>query len=101
MLTKKILIIVGDARTNYHNPCERLLDEMRAKCRRVIWLNPEPEQFWGTGDSEMNTYKSYCHEVRPTAEPESADLFYRRSGLLSLTFAFPLIFPWHYLPDAL
>jgi uncharacterized protein with von Willebrand factor type A (vWA) domain len=66
LLSKKTtLIIVGDARTNYHNPCEQLLDEMRSKCRRVIWLNPEPEQFWGTGDSEMNTYKAYCHEVRP------------------------------------
>ena len=66
LLSKKTtLIIVGDARTNYHNPCEPLLDDMRSKCRRVIWLNPEPEQFWGTGDSEMNTYKAYCHEVRP------------------------------------
>lgn len=66
LLTKKTtLIIVGDARSNYHNPCELLLDAMRSKCRRVIWLNPEPEQFWGTGDSEMSTYKAYCHEVRP------------------------------------
>lgn len=66
LLTRKTtLIILGDARTNYQNPRENLLDEMRAKCRRVIWLNPEPEQFWGTGDSEMNTYKAYCHEVRP------------------------------------
>ncbi len=66
LLTQKTtLIIVGDARTNYHNPCEQLLDAMRARCRRVIWLNPEPEQFWGTGDSEMSTYKAYCHEVRP------------------------------------
>lgn len=66
LLTQKTtLIIVGDARTNYQNPCEHLLDDMRARCRRVIWLNPEPEQFWGTGDSEMNTYKAYCHEVRP------------------------------------
>jgi len=66
LLSKKTtLIIVGDARTNYHNPCEQLLDDMRSKCRRVIWLNPEPEQFWGTGDSEMSTYKAYCHEVRP------------------------------------
>jgi uncharacterized protein with von Willebrand factor type A (vWA) domain len=66
LLSKKTtLIIVGDARTNYQNPCEHLLDAMRAKCRRVIWLNPEPEQFWGSGDSEMNTYKAYCHEVRP------------------------------------
>jgi len=66
LLTRKTtLIILGDARTNYQNPCENLLDAMRAKCRRVIWLNPEPEQFWGTGDSEMSTYKAYCHEVRP------------------------------------
>ncbi|MFO7861353.1 MAG: hypothetical protein R6U41_09035 [Desulfosalsimonas sp.] len=28
------------------------------------WLNPEPEAFWGTGDSEMHTYKAHCHEVR-------------------------------------
>lgn len=66
LLSKKTtLIIVGDARSNYHNPREKLLDEMRSKCRRVIWLNPEPEQFWGSGDSEMNTYKAFCHEVRP------------------------------------
>ena len=66
LLSKKTtLIIVGDARSNYHNPQEKLLDEMRSKCRRVIWLNPEPEQFWGSGDSEMNTYKAFCHEVRP------------------------------------
>lgn len=66
LLTRKTtLIIVGDGRSNYHNPREKLLEELRAKCRRVIWLNPEPEAFWGTGDSEMNTYKAYCHEVRP------------------------------------
>jgi uncharacterized protein with von Willebrand factor type A (vWA) domain len=66
LLTRKTtLIIVGDGRSNYHNPREKLLEELRAKCRRVIWLNPEPETFWGTGDSEMNTYKAYCHEVRP------------------------------------
>ena len=66
MLSKNTtLIIVGDGRANYHNPWERLLDEIRSKCRRVIWLNPEPEQFWGTGDSEMNTYNAYCREVRP------------------------------------
>lgn len=66
LLTKKTtLIIVGDGRSNYHNPREKLLEDLRAKCRRVIWLNPEPEEFWGTGDSEMNTYKAFCHEVRP------------------------------------
>lgn len=62
---KTTLIIVGDGRSNYHNPREQILGEMREKCRRIIWLNPEPDTFWGTGDSEMHTYKAYCHEVRP------------------------------------
>jgi len=66
LLNKKTtLIIVGDGRSNYHNPREKLLEDLRVKCRRIIWLNPEPEEFWGTGDSEMNTYKAFCHEVRP------------------------------------
>ncbi|NOY69030.1 MAG: VWA domain-containing protein [Deltaproteobacteria bacterium] len=66
LLNKKTtIIIVGDGRSNYHNPRQDILAEMREKCRRIIWLNPEPEAFWGTGDSEMNTFKAFCHEVRP------------------------------------
>ncbi len=66
VLTKKTtLIILGDGRSNYMNPREKILAEMRDKCRRLIWLNPEPERFWYTGDSEMLKYKAYCHEIRP------------------------------------
>ena len=62
---KTTFIIIGDGRTNYSNPEEHILDEIRERSRRVIWLNPETEQFWYTGDSEMRTYQAYCHEVRP------------------------------------
>jgi len=62
---KTTLIIVGDGRSNYLNPQAHILEEMRNHCCRVIWLNPEPEQFWATGDSEMHTYSQHCHEVRP------------------------------------
>ena len=62
---KTTLIIVGDARSNYLNPRESILEEMRQRCRRLIWLNPEPRPFWGTGDSEMPTYRAHCHELRP------------------------------------
>jgi len=65
LLTKKTtLIIVGDGRSNYTHPEDVILGQMREKCRRVIWLNPEPEQIWGTGDSEIKTYMQHCHEVR-------------------------------------
>jgi uncharacterized protein with von Willebrand factor type A (vWA) domain len=62
---KTTVIIIGDGRSNYSNPEEHILGEIRERSRRVIWLNPETEQFWYTGDSEMRTYEAYCHEVRP------------------------------------
>ncbi|HPS93923.1 MAG TPA: VWA domain-containing protein [Deltaproteobacteria bacterium] len=64
-LTKRTtLIIMGDARTNYLHPEDRILEEMRERCKRVIWLNPEPVNLWNTGDSEMNAYKPSCNELR-------------------------------------
>ena len=62
---KTTLIIIGDGRSNYSNPEGHILDEMRERCRRVIWLNPETQYFWFTGDSEMRTYQACCNEVRP------------------------------------
>jgi uncharacterized protein with von Willebrand factor type A (vWA) domain len=59
------LIVIGDGRCNYTHPEEGLLAEMRARCRRLIWLNPEARQFWYTGDSEMRTFEAVCDEVRP------------------------------------
>ncbi|MFH1152492.1 MAG: VWA domain-containing protein [Pseudomonadota bacterium] len=61
---KTTVIIMGDGRSNYHNPQGHILGEIRERCRRIIWLNPEPESTWGTGDSEIRTYKAWCHEVR-------------------------------------
>ncbi len=61
---KTTLIIIGDARSNYLNPREPLLESMRERCRRLIWLNPEQEKFWGTGDSEMIRYQDHCNEAR-------------------------------------
>lgn len=65
LLTKKTtLIIVGDGRTNYMNPEDAILGQMRERCRRVIWLNPEQENLWDSGDSEIRSYMPHCHEVR-------------------------------------
>jgi uncharacterized protein with von Willebrand factor type A (vWA) domain len=62
---KTTLIIIGDGRSNYSNPEDQILEEMREKCRRLIWLNPETPYFWYSGDSEMRAYQACCHEVRP------------------------------------
>ncbi|MDD9303412.1 MAG: VWA domain-containing protein [Desulfobacter sp.] len=61
---KTTLIIMGDGRSNYFNPREPVLEALRERCRRVVWLNPEQERFWGTGDSEMKRYSLHCNEAR-------------------------------------
>jgi uncharacterized protein with von Willebrand factor type A (vWA) domain len=60
---RSTVIILGDARNNHGDAQVEVLKEIFTRCRRLIWLNPEPPGFWGTGDSEMRRYATYCHEV--------------------------------------
>jgi uncharacterized protein with von Willebrand factor type A (vWA) domain len=62
---KTTLIVIGDGRSNYTSPEDRILAQMRERSRRLIWLNPETEQFWYTGDSEMRALGAVCDVVRP------------------------------------
>jgi len=58
------VLIMGDGRSNYTDPRVDILREVHDRARRVIWLNPEPKTFWGTGDSEMLRYLSCTHLAR-------------------------------------
>ena len=63
--SRTTLIIIGDARNNYlPDNNELILSKIKSKARRVIWLNPERQILWGTGDSIIYTYKKYCDETR-------------------------------------
>ena len=57
------IIILGDARNNYGNPRTDILKEMYDRCKRLIWLNPEPRNSWFVGDAEMRKYLAYCHQA--------------------------------------
>ena len=59
--TATTVIILGDARNNNFDPRLDLLAEIKARCRRLIWLNPEPRLAWGTGDSAMLPVIQHCH----------------------------------------
>ena len=54
------VIILGDARNNNTDPRLDLLAQIRSKCRQLIWLNPESQRSWGTGDSEMQGVIRNC-----------------------------------------
>ncbi|GIK40728.1 MAG: hypothetical protein BroJett011_45610 [Chloroflexota bacterium] len=65
------VIFVGDGRNNYNNPRLDLMDQIKRRSKRVIWLNPEHPRQWGTGDSDMLAYLPYAaavHRVSNLAE---------------------------------
>jgi uncharacterized protein with von Willebrand factor type A (vWA) domain len=57
------VIVLGDARNNYHPPNIASLAEIRRRARRLYWLNPEPRSYWGSGDSIIATYAPLCDGV--------------------------------------
>ena len=57
------VILLGDARNNYGDVRTDVLKEIYDRCKRLIWLNPEPRSIWNTGDSEMRHFAAYCHQV--------------------------------------
>lgn len=54
------VIVLGDARSNYADARVDLFTEIAKRSRAVIWLNPEPATYWGSGDSEMRRYERFC-----------------------------------------
>jgi uncharacterized protein with von Willebrand factor type A (vWA) domain len=54
------VVILGDGRSNYHDPAPELLDAIRRRVRSLLWLCPEPRGEWSQGDSAMNLYAPRC-----------------------------------------
>jgi uncharacterized protein len=57
---KTSVILLGDARNNYHAAQAWVVGEMQKKARHVYWLNPEPKSYWDTGDSIVSEYAIHC-----------------------------------------
>jgi uncharacterized protein with von Willebrand factor type A (vWA) domain len=60
---KTTVLVLGDARNNYHASQNWVLKEMRHRARHVYWLNPEPRSYWDTGDSIVGEYGIHCDGV--------------------------------------
>ncbi|MFF5532592.1 VWA domain-containing protein [Streptomyces cinerochromogenes] len=60
------VFVLGDARTNMSDPNLPAVRELARRARRVYWLNPEPRDRWGTGDSAAPAYAGLVemHECR-------------------------------------
>jgi uncharacterized protein with von Willebrand factor type A (vWA) domain len=57
------VIVLGDARNNYHAAESWVMAEMGKSARHVYWLNPEPRSYWDTGDSIVHQYAVHCDGI--------------------------------------
>jgi uncharacterized protein with von Willebrand factor type A (vWA) domain len=61
--SRSTVVVLGDARTNYHAPHEEVLHAVRQRAARLYWLNPEDAAVWDTGDSVIGRYAPHCDAV--------------------------------------
>jgi uncharacterized protein len=60
---KTTVLLLGDARNNYHASQSWVVKEIQQKARHVYWLNPEPKSYWNTGDSIVGEYGTFTDGV--------------------------------------
>lgn len=58
--SRTTVMILGDARNNNLPPRISAMQSIAERAKKIIWMNPEPVTFWGTGDSVMHLYEPYC-----------------------------------------
>jgi uncharacterized protein with von Willebrand factor type A (vWA) domain len=60
---RSTVLILGDGRNNYRQSNAWVLQDLQKRARHVYWLNPEPIQFWSTGDSIVESYGRYVDDM--------------------------------------
>jgi uncharacterized protein with von Willebrand factor type A (vWA) domain len=61
---RTVVLVVGDARTNYGDPAVASLADVSDRVGKLYWLNPEARRYWDQGDSVMSQYAPHCAQVR-------------------------------------
>jgi uncharacterized protein len=60
-----VIVIVGDGRNNRRPARSDLLRDLSRRSRAVLWLIPEPQAHWNTGDSVIRQYARECSALVP------------------------------------
>jgi uncharacterized protein with von Willebrand factor type A (vWA) domain len=60
-----VIVIMGDGRNNRRPARADLLRDLARLSRTVLWLIPEPQARWNTGDSAIRQYARECSALIP------------------------------------
>ena len=60
---RSTILILGDARNNYHQAHAEVIADLHVRAKAVYWLNPEPRSYWNSGDSIVGQYAPHCDGV--------------------------------------
>lgn len=61
---RSVVLVVGDARSNYGDPAVASFADIAGRAGQVYWLNPEPRRYWNDGDSVIGQYAPWCAQVK-------------------------------------
>ncbi len=74
------VLLLGDARNNYHASGAWVLAELARRARHVYWLDPEPRSYWDTGDSIIGHYAPHCDGVYECRNLKQLERFVEQLG---------------------
>ena len=61
--SRSTVLVLGDARANYHASGAQALKELSQRAGHLFWLNPEAHNAWDSGDSIISQYAPFCDAV--------------------------------------
>jgi uncharacterized protein with von Willebrand factor type A (vWA) domain len=57
------VVVLGDGRGNGNDPNLTAFEEIARRCRRLIWLTPEPRYAWRLGNCDLPRYADLCDRI--------------------------------------
>ena len=79
--SRSSVMVLGDARNNYHAAQSWVLEDLQARARHVYWLNPEPRDYWGSGDSIVGRVRRPLRRRRGVPDAAPAGALRRKPGV--------------------
>jgi uncharacterized protein len=67
------VVVLGDGRGNGSEPNLESFEEIARRCRRLIWLTPEPRYAWRLGSCDLLRYAAFCDRVEVVRDLDGLD----------------------------